>query len=114
VNDTGNPGTVNGGNGEAVLSYQQPATSPPPGTGQASTQLAALHQAVHGVGVKNTLAVTVASAQRQLAAGHTRLACRTLTTFITQVRHQTPRFIPASTATHLITDAKTIRALLAC
>jgi hypothetical protein len=79
----------------------------------AAAQLAALRQAVHGVGIGDSLADIVAIAQRQLSAGHPRLACVTLSLFIIEVRLQTRWFIPASTAAQLITDAKRIQAVLA-
>ena len=78
----------------------------------AAAQLADLRQAVHRVPFGFFLAGTVAIAQRQLAAGHPRLACLTLTQFILDVRLQTPWFIRASTAAQLITDAKRIQAVL--
>jgi hypothetical protein len=42
------------------------------------------------------------------------MACLTLTTFIIEVKLQTPRFIPATISGQLITDAKRIQAVLAC
>jgi hypothetical protein len=78
----------------------------------AAAQLADLHQAVHGLGLGNILADFVATAQRELSAGHPRLACVTLTQFILEVQLQTPRFIPRSTAAQLISDAKRIQAVL--
>lgn len=80
----------------------------------AAAQLADLHQAVHGVGIGTSLAAIVAIAQRQLSAGHPRLACATLNLFIIEVRLQTRWFIPVSTAAQLITDAKRIQAVLGC
>jgi hypothetical protein len=78
----------------------------------AAAQLADLRQAVRGVGIGNFLAGTVAIAQRQLAAGHPRLACLTLTQFILDVRLQTPWIIRAGTAGQLIADARRIQAVL--
>jgi len=78
----------------------------------AAAQLAALRQAVHGVGIGDSLADIVAIAQRQLSAGHPRLACVTLSLFIIEVRLQTRWFIPAGTAAQLITDAERIQAVL--
>jgi YVTN family beta-propeller protein len=80
----------------------------------AAAQLADLRHAVQGVGVGHVLADTVAVAQHQLAAGHTRLACLTLTAFIVEVQFQTPRFIPPATAAALIADARQIRAVIGC
>jgi hypothetical protein len=80
----------------------------------AAAQLADLHQAVQHVGIGSTLAVIVAVAQHQLAAGHPRLACLTLTVFEIEVRMQTPWQIRPQTAAQLITDAKRIRAVLGC
>ena len=79
----------------------------------AAAQLVDLHQAVQHVGIGKSLAYTVAAAQK-LAARHPRMACLTLTTFIIEVKLQTPRFIPATTSAQLITDAKRIQAVLAC
>jgi hypothetical protein len=80
----------------------------------AAAQLADLGQAVHGIGVGDSLAAIVAFAQRQLSAGHPRLACATLSLFIIEVRLQTRWAIPVSTAAQLITDAKRIQAVLGC
>jgi YVTN family beta-propeller protein len=80
----------------------------------AAAQLAGLSQAVQGVGKRTTLADSVAAVQQQLAAGDTSRACRTLTRFIADVNHQTPRYIPAATAAQLIADAQRIQAVLAC
>ncbi len=74
----------------------------------AAAQLAALRQAVHGLGFGNIPANFVAIAQQQLSAGHPTLACLTLNQFITDVRLQ----VPASTAAPLITDAERIQAVL--
>ena len=76
----------------------------------AAAQLADLHQAVQYVGIGKSLAYTIAAAQDQLAAGHPRLACVTLTAFIVEVKVQTP----ATTSAQLITDAQRIQAVLAC
>jgi hypothetical protein len=78
----------------------------------AAAQLADLSQAVHGVGFGDSLAAIVAIAQRQLSAGHPRLACATLNLFIIEVRIQTRLFFSASTAAKLIADAKRIQAVL--
>jgi YVTN family beta-propeller protein len=86
----------------------------PPATVIASELLAALHQAVQHVGVDRILADTIAAAQRQLAAGHTRLACHSLTWFIIQVRLQVPWIISPGQGAQLIMDAKNIQAVLAC
>jgi YVTN family beta-propeller protein len=80
----------------------------------AAAQLADLHRAVQGIGIGNFLAYTVAAAQQQLAVGHPRLACVTLTAFIVEVQVQTPWFIAATTSARLITDAERIQAVLAC
>jgi len=80
----------------------------------AAAQLADLHQAVQGIGIGNFLAYTVAAAQQQLAVGHPRLACVTLTAFIVEVQVQTPWFVAATTSARLITDAERIQAVLAC
>lgn len=71
----------------------------------AAAQLAALRQAVHGLGIP---AIIAGVAQQQLSAGHPTLACQTLTQFITDVRLQ----ITASTAAPLIADAERIQAVL--
>jgi hypothetical protein len=80
----------------------------------AAVQLADLLQAADGVGIRNSLAGTVASAQRQLSARHLFLACETLSLFVAEVMGQTPRHIPPATAAQLITDARRIQAVLGC
>jgi hypothetical protein len=83
------------------------------GAGSTALQLAALHQAVQGVGTGTTLAGIVALAQQQLSAGHTELACLTLAGFTMQVKlQQFSRDITAAVAATLIADAKFIQTLL--
>jgi hypothetical protein len=80
----------------------------------AAAQLADLYQAVQGVGSGKFLALIVAVAQNQVAAGHPSLACVTLTEVMIQAQAQTPWSIPPGTAAQLITDAERIQAVLGC
>jgi len=83
------------------------------GAGSTALQLAALHQAVEGVGSGTTLADIVALAQQQLSAGRTELACLMLGGFTMQVElQQFSRRITATVAATLIADAKFIETLL--
>jgi len=66
------------------------------------------------VGRGTSLADAVAMAQQQVATGHTRGACQTLTGFIHQVRAQSGKKIPSGQAAQLIADAQRIQAVLAC
>jgi hypothetical protein len=74
----------------------------------AAAQLAALQQAVAGLGFDNIPALFAGIAAQQLAAGHPALACQTLNKFISDVRLQ----VAASTAAPLIADAQRIQAVL--
>ncbi len=78
----------------------------------AAAQLAALHQAVQGVGPGASLASKIAQAQAYLAAGDSTDAISTLTAFINEVNAQAGKHIPASQAAQFIADAKRIQALL--
>ena len=78
----------------------------------AAAQLAALHQAVQGVGPGASLADKIAQAQAYLAAGDSTDAISTLTAFINEVNAQAGKHIPASQAAQFIADAKRIQALL--
>jgi len=80
----------------------------------AAAQLARLARAVKGIGPGTSLADKVAQARSQLASGHVADACRTLGTFVTEVKAQSGKTIPSATAKKLIADARRIRAVLAC
>jgi hypothetical protein len=80
----------------------------------ATEQLAALALAVTGVGSGNSLTASVATAQRQVAAGRTHEACQSMNVFLKKVQVQTPRSIDRTTADALTTDAQRLRAVLGC
>lgn len=80
----------------------------------AAAQLAALYQAVQGVGPGNSLANKVSTAQSYLASGDTADACGALTGFIHEVQAQSGKTIPAGRAAWLNAAAKRIQAVLAC
>ena len=80
----------------------------------AAAQLAALAQAVQGVGPGTSLADKVALAQSDLAKNHKTDACHELTAFINEVKAQSGKTIPTAEAALLIADAKQIQAVLAC
>jgi len=80
----------------------------------AADQLAALAQAVTGVGPGHSLARKVAQAQSALAAGNTAKACRKLGAFTREVQAQSGKKITPSTAQQLLADAKSIQTALAC
>jgi len=85
-----------------------------PVASSAADQLAALSQAVQGIGPGNSLASKVANAQAQLARGNTAAACGTLGAFLNQVRAQSGNHIPPDTAAQLINAAQSIREGLGC
>jgi Bacterial Ig-like domain (group 3)/HYR domain len=80
----------------------------------AADQLAALDQAVQGVGPGTSLADKITAAQSDLASGDVAGACSTLTGFLNEVKAQSGKSIPAGQAAQLIADATRIRAVLAC
>jgi hypothetical protein len=80
----------------------------------AADQLAALAQAVSGVGPGHSLARKVAQAQSALAAGNTAKACRKLGAFTREVQAQSGKKIAPSTAQQLLADAESIQTALAC
>ena len=78
----------------------------------AAAQLAALHQAVQGVGPGTSLADKISQAQAYVAAGDSTDAISTLTAFINEVQAQAGKHIPSGQASQLIADAKQIQAVL--
>lgn len=76
--------------------------------------LAALANAVIGVGPGTSLADKVAQAIAYLNQGDITDTCSTLTAFINQVKAQTGRSIPAPEAATLIASANQINTLLGC
>jgi len=80
----------------------------------AAQQLSDLAGAVVGVGPGKSLANKVAAAQKALASGKPRIACRILRAFIQEVRAQPRKRIPAKLAASLIADAKRITAVIGC
>ncbi len=94
-------------NGEVIITYTLPG---------AAAHLADLRQDIRGVGLGHgqVLTATVVLAQRELAAGQRRAVCVTMTTFILEVKVQTPWAIHASKAKWLTEDARQIQAALAC
>ncbi len=78
----------------------------------AAAQLAALHQAVQGVGPGSSLASKIVQAQAYLAAGDNTDAISTLTAFINEVNAQAGKHIPSGQASQLVTDAQQIQAAL--
>jgi len=80
----------------------------------AATQLADLAATVKGVGTGTSLADMVAKVEAYLAAGDSRDACGTLNAFISAVKAQPAKSIPASTASSLIAAAKRIEAVIGC
>jgi probable HAF family extracellular repeat protein len=80
----------------------------------AMEQLAALHDAVIGVGPGSSLADKVGQAQAYLDQHNVADACGILSVFINQVTTQSGKSIPPVSATALIADATRIRAVLGC
>jgi YVTN family beta-propeller protein len=80
----------------------------------AAQLLAALYQSVQGVGPGSSLADKVASAQSYLASGDVPDACSTLSGFVSEVRAQSGKQIPSSTASALIADAQHVQAVIPC
>jgi hypothetical protein len=80
----------------------------------AADQVDNLRDAVDGVGPGTSLADKVNDARAALAEEQVARACSILNDFISQVRAQPRRIIPAPTASLLIADATRIRAVLAC
>jgi hypothetical protein len=80
----------------------------------AAEQLADLAKAVKGVGPGTSLADKVAAAQAYLAAGDKTDACGTLNAFINEVRAQSGKSIPPSTASSLIASARQVEAVIGC
>lgn len=78
----------------------------------AAGQLAALHQAVTGVGPGSSLADKIAQAQADVAAGDSTDAISTLTAFINEVTAQSGKSIPSGQASQLITEAQQIQGVL--
>ena len=78
----------------------------------ATAQLTDLLAAVQGVGPGKSLAAKVHTAQRDLGSGNTSAGCSDLTAFISEVKAQTGKKIPAAQAQQLITDARRIQAVI--
>jgi hypothetical protein len=82
--------------------------------GGAQAQLLQLAKAVKGVGVGQTLEVTVRMAEGQRDRDQVHAVCATLQTFELQVATQSPAFIDADTAVILDAEAQQIRSVLKC
>ena len=92
------------GDGEVTISYTLGPVE----------QLAALAQAVQGVGPGKSLPNKVAAAQAYLTSNDTTDACTTMTGFVNEVRAQSGKHIPADTATTLAAKAGQILTALGC
>lgn len=87
---------------------------PPASVSGPGTQLGALYRTVQGIGPGQSLASKVAEAESKLASGDIGGTCGALGAFISEVKAQSSKQVPPSTANQLIADAQSIQAGLAC
>jgi HYR domain len=80
----------------------------------AAEQLAGLREAAEGAGAGTSLAAKAGAALAAQTAGDQAGACAILSAFINQLKAQSGKNVPATTASALIADAARIRAVIGC